>query len=91
MSGGHGGSRAGAGRPKVTLDELVIERRFNARNARHRRALLLDELTLPADTERLDFLHRHAEAYHRALDRGSRAFLAQAFAEVVAGVDEPWE
>ncbi len=74
----------------MTLDELVRERRFDARNRRHRRALLEDELTLPADSARLSFLHRHAEAYRSALDRGSRSFLAQAFATVARGVDEPW-
>jgi len=88
---GHGGRRVGAGRPKVTLDELVVERRFNSRNGRHRRALLEDSLTLPADTDRLDFLHRHAAAYGRSTDRGSRATLAQAFAAVVQMEDDPWE
>ena len=88
---GHGGPRVGAGRPKVTLDELVVGRRFDSRNRRHRRALLEDPLTLPPATDRLDFLHRHAAAYGRSTDRGSRATLAQAFAAVVQMGDYPWE
>ncbi len=87
---GQSGRRAGAGRPRVKLDELVVERRFDARNARHRRALLEDALTLPATSARLRFLRAQAEAYRGAVDRGSRASLAQGFGEVARGVDEPW-
>src|SRR5215213_3831653 len=44
VTGGRGGARAGAGRPRVTLAELVAERRFDWRNRRHRRALLEGDL-----------------------------------------------
>ena len=35
----HGGKRPGAGRPSVSLDQLIASGTFNARNQRHRRKL----------------------------------------------------
>ena len=46
---GHGGARNGAGRQAVRLTDLVLERRFNRQNQRHRSALLKDEVSLHAD------------------------------------------
>src|SRR5829696_9220596 len=67
VTGGRGGARAGAGRPRVTLVELVAERRFDWRNRRHRRALLesnLDGLEHP-EAERLVSLAERYRATHR--------------------------
>ncbi len=91
---GRGGARAGAGRPRVSLDELVRERRFDWRNRRHRRALLEDELSpaLLAGLE-LDSWHpagtaRLIEAYRSAQVcglRSSASGLAQTFERIVRG------
>jgi hypothetical protein len=79
-----GGSRPGAGRPPVRLTTLVLERRFNWRNRRHRAALLRDELDLPGDDPRADHLEELRIAYRR--ERGSAAcWLAECFEDAVRG------
>ena len=79
---GHGGARPGAGRPRLTLAQLVEERRFDSRLPRHREALLRDEL--PADLA--PELRKLAEGYRREGGGAAAAWIAQRFA---AGVTDP--
>jgi hypothetical protein len=58
--------RPGAGRPrKHTLTQLVLERKFDFWLKSHRRALLEDELELPADYPASEQLGAIQEAYRR--------------------------
>jgi hypothetical protein len=63
------------GRPRVRLEDLVRERRFNAKSPRHRRALADGDLDALSD-EHLVVL---AIAYRHALGRAERASLARSF------------
>lgn len=91
MTGGRGGTRSGAGRPRVTLDELVVERRFNAANWRHCRALREDVLApeLLAGLEQnswhptsvADLIARYGHATNLGL---GAAGLARRFEQIVA-------
>jgi hypothetical protein len=60
----------------------VLERRFDWRNKRHRRALDEDELELPGDDPRFEDLARVQPAYRRAF-RSEAAFLARRFGDVI--------
>lgn len=79
---GHGGARSGAGRPRLTLAQLVKARRFDAHNPRHRRALLDDEFPAGLAPE----LERTALAYRREGGGAAASWIAQRFA---AGVTDP--
>ena len=80
-SGGEAPKRQG--RRKVTLRDLVLERRFDRTNQRHRRALREDELQLPADDPRGKQLAELAAAYRAAgEDRSLSASLARSFEDV---------
>ena len=80
-----GGSRPGAGRPRVQLTTLVLERRFKWRNRRHRAALLRDELDLPSDYPRADELEEVRVAYRRQPWGGAASSLAQYFERMANG------
>jgi hypothetical protein len=71
---GWGGVRAGAGRRRVTLAELVAERRFSAGNHRHRRALVEDELPELEDVEKLEQLRLLQDRFRSAHQRGARGY-----------------
>lgn len=85
MASGHGGARPGSGRPRVTLLELVRERRFDWRNSGHRRALLEDELPLGefADPVRVERVVVEYRLRQQIGDRSGASFLARSFAEIV--------
>jgi hypothetical protein len=81
-----GGARPGAGRPRVTLVELVQERRFDWRSKRHR-ALLAGDVPDWVQA-RLEAAGRGQllEAYRVATQMGDRTrapWLAQSFEQLV--------
>lgn len=76
----HGGARTGAGRKQLTWAQLLAERRFDWRNARHRQ--LLEAVDLPADAP--EELHELQRRYRNPW--GARAWFAQEFARKVAGL-----
>jgi hypothetical protein len=83
----HGGARPGAGRPRLTLAELVRSRSFDWQSRRHRRLLLEDEVPDWLQ-ERLEALGhgRLLGAYRTWQEMGNRAMapgLAQTFADLV--------
>ena len=76
----------------MTLDQLVIERRFDALNQHHRRALLMDTLA-PELLEMLEQNPWHADAVARVIagyrqsvlgSGGNASWYARQFERVVA-------
>jgi hypothetical protein len=80
-----GGACPGAGRPRVTLTELVLERRFDVDNHRHRRLLDKETFEVEVDDSRRDKLLRPQASYARASGQGPRRNLAAQFGRAVQG------
>jgi len=89
VTGGWGGARMGAGRPRVRLIDLVRSRTFDARSKRHRRLLRDDRelrLFLAGGDERSRELLAVQAAYRRSEGEDS-FFLANSFAELVKEIE----
>lgn len=82
-TGTWGGKRSGAGRPRVTLAQLVESRSFNPESDRHRRLLETDEL--PAEWEHLRELQDSYRRNCQCHSLGPVIHLARRFADDANG------